>query len=181
MSSLIFIKYLGLVGCYNDKMGLDQHTQQDNLTRIRTCYNYFMKFNHLIPELYVANFQKSLDFYKNILGFTLEYQRINPLFAFLSYQGSQLMIQEDDNDEEWHNRKPEYPYGRGLNFQIKTDDVQKIIDSLQDNNYLLKRGVKDSWYKENETLHGCREILVMDPSGYLLRFSQGLGQKSVKS
>ncbi|CAN5182646.1 VOC family protein [soil metagenome] len=140
-----------------------------------------MKYNHLIPELYVINFQESLNFYKNILGFTLEYQRTPPFFAFLSYHGSQLMIQEDDNDEEWHNGKPEYPYGRGLNFQIETDNVQQIIDSLRNNNYPLKRGVKDSWYKENQTLHGCREILVLDPSGYLLRFSQGLGQKPVNS
>lgn len=138
-----------------------------------------MKFNQLKPELYVTDFQKSLNFYKNILGFTLEYQREKPLFAFLSYQGSQIMIQEEDDDEQWHNGKPEYPYGRGLNFQIETDDVQGIVNSLQKSNYPIKRGVKDSWYKVKKTLHGCREILVLDPDGYLLRFSQGLGQKPV--
>ena len=138
-----------------------------------------MKFNSLKPELYVSNFQISLNFYTNILGFKLEYQRSNPLFAFLSYQGSQLMIQQEDEDEEWHNGKPEYPFGRGLNFQIDTDNVQKIIDSLAHSNYSLKRGVKDSWYKVKNNLHGHREILVMDPSGYLLRFSQGLGIKAV--
>ena len=115
----------------------------------------------------------------NILGFKLEYQRPNPLFAFLSYQGSQIMIQQDDKDEEWHNGKPEYPYGRGINFQIETDDIKKIIDSLKKNSYPFKRGIKDRWYKVKETLHGCREILVMDPSGYLLRFSQSLGTEAV--
>lgn len=138
-----------------------------------------MKFNNILPELYVIDFEKSLNFYVNILGFKLEYQRSNPLFAFLSYQGSQLMIQQEDDDEDWHNGKPEYPYGRGLNFQIETNNVQKIIDSLNKNNYPLKRGVKDSWYKVKNILHGCREILVMDPSGYLLRFSQGLGKKPI--
>lgn len=137
-----------------------------------------MKFNNILPELYVIDFQKSLHFYVNILGFKLEYQRPNPLFAFLSYQGSQLMIQQEDDDEEWHNEKPEYPYGRGINFQIETDNIQKIIDSLVQNNYPLKRGIKDSWYKVKNNLHGHREILVMDPSGYLLRFSQGLGIKA---
>ncbi|MDO8497587.1 MAG: VOC family protein [bacterium] len=77
-----------------------------------------MNFNHLIPELYVSDFKKSLHFYTHILGFKLEYERKNPLFAFLSYQGSQLMIQQEDEDEEWHNGKPEYPFGRGLNFQL---------------------------------------------------------------
>jgi catechol 2,3-dioxygenase-like lactoylglutathione lyase family enzyme len=138
-----------------------------------------MRFNNILPELYVIDFEKSLNFYVNILGFKLEYQRSNPLFAFLSYQGSQLMIQQEDDDEDWHNGKPEYPYGRGLNFQIETNDVQKIIDSLNKNNYPLKIGVKDSWYKVKDTLHGCQEILVMDPSGYLLRFSQSLGEKPI--
>ena len=138
-----------------------------------------MRFNNILPELYVMDFNKSLNFYTKILGFKLEYDRLDPLFAFLSYQGSQLMIQQEDDDEEWHNGKPEYPYGRGINFQIETDDVQKIIDSLAKNNYPLKREAKESWYKVKDTLHGCREILVMDPSGYLLRFSQSLGIKKI--
>ncbi|PIZ67752.1 aldoketomutase [Candidatus Roizmanbacteria bacterium CG_4_9_14_3_um_filter_33_18] len=136
-----------------------------------------MKFNNLKPELYVSNFQKSLNFYTNILDFKLEYQRSDPLFAFLSYQGSQIMIQQEDNDEEWHNGKPEYPYGRGINFQIETDNIKNIIDALNKNKYPLKREVKDRWYKVNNALHGCREILVMDPDGYLLRFSQNIGKK----
>jgi len=136
-----------------------------------------MRFNNILPELYVIDFQKSLNFYIKILGFNLEYERLDPLFAFLSYQGSQIMIQQEDDDEEWHNGKPEYPYGRGINFQIETEDVQRIINSLAQNKYPLKRGIKESWYKVKNTLHGCREILVMDPSGYLLRFSQSLGVK----
>lgn len=136
-----------------------------------------MRFNNILPELYVIDFQKSLHFYTRILYFKIEYQRSDPLSAFLSYQGNQLIIQQEDKDEEWHNGKPEYPFGRGINFQIETNNVQKIIDSLSQNNYPLKRGAKDSWYKVKNTLHGHREILVMDPSGYLLRFSQGLGIK----
>lgn len=139
-----------------------------------------MKFNKLKPELYVSDFAKSLYFYTKILGFKIEYQRSNPLFAFLSYQGSQLMLQQEEEKEEWVNGQPEYPYGRGINFQIGTDNIQNIVDSLAKNNYELKRDAKESWYRENNTLHGCREILVMDPDGYLLRFSESIGEKPVK-
>ena len=31
-----------------------------------------MKFNPLIPELSVSNFEKSLEFYRDILGFKVE-------------------------------------------------------------------------------------------------------------
>ncbi|MDQ2718013.1 MAG: VOC family protein [Chloroflexota bacterium] len=110
----------------------------------------------------------------------MEYQRENPLFAFLSYQGSHLMIQELDphEDEAFITGSFEYPFGRGINFQIDTDNVQKLYDSLKEHNYPLRRDIKDSWYKVGSVLRGCRQILVQDPDGYLLRFSQDIGEKS---
>ncbi len=131
-----------------------------------------MKFNALIPELYVIDFGKSLDFYTKTLEFKLEYQRDNPKFAFISHQGSQIMIQQDDDDEEWHNAKAEYPYGRGLNLEIKTDNIEKIIENLKQHNYPLKRGLQESSYNTIDGVKKQKEILVMDPSGYLLRFAE---------
>jgi len=86
------------------------------------------------------------------------------------------MIQELRAGEK-EKEKLEYPFGKGINFQIETDSVQTIIDSLNKRNYSLKRGIKDNWYRENNILHGCREILVTDPDGYLLRFSEDVGEK----
>lgn len=140
-----------------------------------------MSLNALVPELYVSDFAKSLHFYTEILGWELKYRREEPLFAFLEYQKSEIMIQQEDDDEEWHNGKPEYPFGRGLNFEIHTNNVQALIDSLEKNNYPIKRGLKDSWYRKDDVLLGCREFLVMDPDGYLLRFSQSLGTKPANS
>lgn len=133
-----------------------------------------MKFNSLVPELYVIDFQKSIDFYTGVLGFTIEYQRENPKFAFLSYLDSQLMIQEDDDVKEWHTGNLEYPFGRGINFQIKTDNAQVLIDKLNAVHYPLQRELRDSYYQVKDTLYGYRQFLVMDPDGYLLRFSQPL-------
>ena len=132
-----------------------------------------MKFNALVPEFYVLDLQKSLDFYINILGFKIEYQRL-PNFVFLSYLESQLMLQVEDDNEVWHNGKLEYPFGRGINFQIKTHAVQQIITRLNSINYPLKRGLQESWYQVENSSYGYLEFLVMDPDGYLLRFSQPL-------
>lgn len=90
------------------------------------------------------------------------------------------MIQEIDHneDDEYITGKFEYPLGRGINFQIDTDNVQELTNSLKTDNYPLLRDISDSWYRENDILHGCRQILVQDPDGYLLRFSQGIGEKS---
>ncbi|GAG19051.1 unnamed protein product, partial [marine sediment metagenome] len=127
-----------------------------------------MKFLPIIAELFVTDFKKSLHFYADILGFKIEYQRKNPNFAFLSYGKSQMMIQELKPGEK-EKEKLEYPFGRGINFQIETKSVKKIINALKKHNYSLARGIKNSWYKGNKTLYGCREILVNDPDGYLLR------------
>lgn len=141
-----------------------------------------MKFAVLKPELYVTDFTKSLHFYTEIMGFTLQYQRKDPLFAYLSYQGSHIMIQELDPNEvdEYITGAFEYPFGRGINFQIDTDDVEKLAKNLKAHSYPLRRDLEDSWYKVKNTLRGCRQILVQDPDGYLLRFSQSIGEKSVE-
>ncbi|HEY7419606.1 MAG TPA: VOC family protein [Ktedonobacteraceae bacterium] len=142
-----------------------------------------MKSQPLTPELYVSHFQESFDFYTKILGFTAEYQREHPLFAFLSYQGSHLMLQEFDpqEDEAFLTGSFEYPLGRGINFQIQTDNVQKISTALKAHHCSLRREIQDSWYQVGNVLHGCRQILVQDPDGYLLRFSQDIGRKPVEN
>ena len=61
-----------------------------------------MKFNKIIPELSVSEFRKSLGFYTLLLGFKVEYQRAESKFAFLSLQGTQIMIEEVN-----HNWKQE--------------------------------------------------------------------------
>lgn len=145
-------------------------------------YNDNMKFNAILPEFYVTDFAKSLHFYTEILGFKLEYQRENPLFAFLSREGTQLMIQElwEEEDDEWITGKLEYPFGRGINFQIDTSDVQSMANSLKKHKHPILKDVWDSWYRVDDMLEGCRQILVQDPDGYLLRFSEDIGTKAVE-
>jgi hypothetical protein len=92
------------------------------------------------------------------------------------------MIEEfmPQDDDAFTTGSFEYPLGRGINFQIDTDNVQKLCDSLKAHNYPLRREIKDSWYKAGNVLYGCRQILVQDPDGYLLRFSQGIGEKPIE-
>ena len=70
----------------------------------------------LVPELSVSDFQKSLSFYTKILGFKIEYDRPEKKFALLSFENSQLMINQ--HNSTWAVGKLEYPLGRGVNFQI---------------------------------------------------------------
>jgi len=141
-----------------------------------------MEFNRLIPEISVSNFEESICFYTKILGFKIQYQREEPKkFAFLSYQESQIMIQEylEDTNSLWYTGKLEKPFGRGINFQIEVDNIEPIVEALEKNNYPIKMLPKENWYRKENELLGNKEFLVMDPDGYLLRFAQDIGIKPI--
>ena len=128
-----------------------------------------MEFNKLIPELSVANYEKSLAFYK-MLGFKVEYTREN--FALISMQGSQLMIEKQNNT--WNIGAVNKPFGRGINFQISVNNVEEILKILKDKCCHIAFDLKINTYKAGNEKFREKEFLVQDPNGYLLRFSQTL-------
>lgn len=129
-----------------------------------------MEFNKLVPELSVTDINISKHFYIDILNFKLEYERKDDKFAFLSYQGSQLMI-EQINDN-WNVGELEHPFGRGVNFQIETNEIEEISKRLKINNVKIYKDIFKSEYVANGEVFVEQELLVQDPDGYLLRFQQ---------
>jgi catechol 2,3-dioxygenase-like lactoylglutathione lyase family enzyme len=138
-----------------------------------------MRFNPLIPELNVSHFEKSLSFYTQVLGFRMDFERPEYQFAFLSYQGSQLMIEQEN--PTWQTGRLEYPYGRGINLAMLVEDIDVLLLSLRERGYPLLVEPEEHWYRQDQVLVGRREFLVMDPDGYLLRFAQPLGEKPLSS
>lgn len=136
-----------------------------------------MKFNKLIPELSVSNLNESLKFYVNSVGFKIEYQRPENKFVFISYQGTQFMLQELEENEKWSIGELKHPYGNGVNFQIEVSNVEKIHDALKTSGYKIAFDIEENWYRQDNKLLGNKEFLIQDPDGYLLRFSEDLGEK----
>ncbi|MEK2044723.1 VOC family protein [Vibrio parahaemolyticus] len=134
-------------------------------------------WNPMVPELSVSNFEESLNFYQNLLGFKIRNQRSNPEFAYLENENVQIML-EQIHDTGWSTGELEYPLGRGVNFQMELTDISPILERLNAANVVLYREPNESWYDEGNVLSGQREFLVQDPDGYLLRFTQYLGEKS---
>lgn len=136
--------------------------------------------NPLIPELIVSDLQRSLDFYCQVLGFKIEYQRPEDKFAFLSYNGSQLMLEEDYEDESpWRVGPLERPFGRGMNLSIKCPDSEVLSRAIENAGHTLRKPIEERWYRDNDLMNGQLNFLVLDPDGYLLRFNQNLGSKAV--
>ena len=66
--------------------------------------------------------------------------------------------------------KLEYPFGRGINFEMKVPNVQEIRDNLVKNNIKLFRDITINEYESNGEIIVQEEFLVQDLNGYLLRF-----------
>ena len=133
--------------------------------------------NLLIPELLCADFNKSLNFYTEILGFEIRYDREEG-FAMLEREGVQIMLDQNRSDN-WVSGPLEYPYGRGINLQIKTTSIIDLYESVKKANARIYLPLKEEWYQANEIMLGCLQFIVLDIDGYMLRFSQDIGAKPV--
>ena len=139
-----------------------------------------MYFNKLIPELSVSNLENSLKFY-SLVGFKIEYDRPENKFAFLSLGEIQIMLQEISKDDKWDIAPLSYPFGNGINFQLEVENVDRIYNDLKKNNYKIAFEMEENWYRQDDKFLGNKEFLVQDPDGYLLRFSEDLGEKLVNN
>ena len=138
----------------------------------------YIDWNANIPELSVTDLNESLNFYKT-LGFKIEYERTENKFAFISLGEIQFMLQEISDNDKWTVAPLVYPFGNGINFQLEVDNLDKIYNNLKDKNYKIAFDIEENWYRQDDKLLGNKEFLVQDPDGYLLRFSEDLGEKSL--
>jgi len=128
-----------------------------------------LKFNAMIPELTVADIERTRDFYVGVLQFRVEYERPEDRFIFLSYEGIQMMFEQENG--HWKVGELEYPFGRGINFEMTVSDVEAAYKRLSDSGIRPFRELKVSRYRSGNEDIVQKEFLVQDPDGYLLRFT----------
>jgi catechol 2,3-dioxygenase-like lactoylglutathione lyase family enzyme len=138
--------------------------------------------NSLVPELWCSDFEASMWFYTEAVGFEVVQQRGRDPHAYLSLHGSQIMIAHwhlDGAWVPWHPQDMAQPYGRGINLQFMVPDVDDMYQAV------LSRGVSplieiyDSEIWKTDCMAFRRQFLIQDPDGYVLRFSQSLRTRAV--
>ena len=146
--------------------------------RFRTDPDYW---SVLVPEMLVHDLARSRAFYLDRLGFTERFGRPEDGFLYIEMGRAQIMLEAlpDDPAEAWVTGDLAPPLGRGLNLQIEVADVRAIHDRLIAADVALFRPLRRSWYREGAHENGQDEFLVQDPDGYLLRFVQHVGTRSV--
>lgn len=136
----------------------------------------YLEFSKNIPELSVSNLANSLKFYKTA-GFKIEYERPENKFVFLSLGEIQFMLQEISDKDKWQIAPLTYPFGNGINFQLEVSNLDEIYNNFKNSNYKIIFDIEENWYRQDDKLLGNKEFLIQDPDGYLLRFSEDLGEK----
>ena len=129
----------------------------------------------LVPELDVCDLARSLAFWCDGLGFRVAYARRETGFAFLQRERAQIMLEQVNGN--WVTAPMTRPFGRGINLQITVECTEDILTRLSILDWPLFRPLHDAWYRAGEEEVGCRQFLVQDPDGYLLRFCESLGRR----
>ena len=131
----------------------------------------------LTPELYCSNIKTSLSFYIEILGFNIQYQRKEDKFAMIERQGARIMLEEiDGKNRTWLSGKLEAPFGRGMNLEIKTDKIDELYDYVQKAGAPIFLPIEEKRYRIDDSVIVNRQFIVLDPDGYMLRFSENMNE-----
>jgi catechol 2,3-dioxygenase-like lactoylglutathione lyase family enzyme len=132
----------------------------------------------LVPELSVTDLAASLRFWRDLCGFTVEYERPEEGFAYLSLATAHVMLDQIGTGRDWITGPLVPPLGRGINLQLAVADLAPILARLAAAGYPLFRPPETRWYRIGAEAAGVEQFLVTDPDGYLLRFQRPSGRRA---
>jgi len=127
-----------------------------------------MKYNSLIPELSVTDIDKTKTFYVDVLGFRVAYERPENKFVFVAKEDNQVMLEQVNHN--WNTGELEYPFGRGVNFEMNVSDVDSLYKTIIDKGVVPFKSMETVVYQCDGEEIKQKQFLVQDPDGYLLRF-----------
>jgi catechol 2,3-dioxygenase-like lactoylglutathione lyase family enzyme len=132
-------------------------------------------FAPLVPELHVNDLEKSLEFWRDLCGFQIAYERREERFVYLQSQGVQIMLCQRHGRYETGNMQS--PLGQGAMFQIYLQSIEPVLSALREAQWPLYEEPRDAWYRAGDRYNGLRQFLVQDPDGYLILFAHSLGAR----
>ena len=120
----------------------------------------------LRPLLAVQDIQRSVEFYRDRLGFTLTGEAENEgkmFWCSMERGGSAIMLQQAEEEDG-----PAEGRGRGISFYFICDDADAVHAEL------ISRGLKLS--PPSVAYYGMKQVVVPEPDGYYLCFESPIAQ-----
>lgn len=134
------------------------------------------KWARVVPELIVYEFEQTLSFWRDILGFVIQFDRPAEKLAMLEHpDGAQVMFFERDGG--WETGPFERPLGRGVVIQVFVNDLDAVAKRVEVAGLQYFVSPFEKWRDWGDRLGGQREFLILDPDGYLVKVAQSLGER----
>lgn len=117
------------------------------------------RFERLTARFPVSDMDRTLAFYRDVLGFDVDvrWPDDDPTFVILQKDAARVAFFSGDRAG---------PEGRGgVELYIDVPDAQALHDELA-------RRLPIAWGPEVYS-YGCREFAVVDPEGYMVIFTEG--------
>jgi uncharacterized glyoxalase superfamily protein PhnB len=127
----------------------------------------FMEYKDLMPNLMVKDVNKTVDFYKNVLGFNV--LATNPengdyIFAIVNANNVLISFQEEKSIKDEYHQLDSFSRGGGLTLYIHVTDVNGLFEQVKGKATIAK--------ELHKTFYGSTDFAIEDCNGYILTFSQ---------
>ena len=126
-----------------------------------------MDYKDLTPNLMVSDVAKTVEYYKEVLGFEAIASVPNGdkiVFAIVRANNIMLMFQEEMSLKEEYPQLKDCGGYAGLTLYIHVDNIMQLHEKLRDK----VRIVKDL----HTTFYGSQDFAIEDCNNYVLTFSQ---------
>ena len=121
----------------------------------------------LTPNLIVADVSRSIAFYRDVLGFTLQATVPDAapfVFAIVQSGGVEIFLNAPEPAVAEYPAFKGRPIGGTLTLFIQVDDVRAAHEALN-NQVEIVMPLEKKWY-------GVTEFAFVDPNGYVITFAQ---------
>ncbi|MCL2592003.1 MAG: VOC family protein [Defluviitaleaceae bacterium] len=127
-----------------------------------------MEFKSLMPNLMVKDVGKTIEFYKNILGFNVlgTVPENGPfVFAIVNANNVTISFQEEKSIKEEYAQLNKFASaGGGFTLYINVTDVNGLFEKVKEKATIAK--------EMHKTFYGSTDFSIEDCNGYILTFSQ---------
>jgi uncharacterized glyoxalase superfamily protein PhnB len=121
----------------------------------------------LTPNLVVSNVERSIAFYRDVLGFTVQatVPDVSPyVFAVVQSGGVEIFLNAPEPVFAEYPPLTDRRLGGTLTLFVHVDDVRAAHESLKDR-VVVVMPLETKWY-------GVTEFAFTDPDGYVITFAQ---------
>ncbi|MCK4358127.1 MAG: VOC family protein [Candidatus Cloacimonetes bacterium] len=133
-----------------------------------------MELKKLAPNFAVQDIEKTVAFYRDVLGFKLEMavpedksgveqeltEKKKYIYAMMSRNSVQVMFQRTDSIGEDVPPLKGVPIGASVSFYIEVEDINALYQEMKSKAEVVKE-LETVWY-------GMQEFYIKDCNGYIL-------------